>query len=69
MITLRILKPHIHPSTLKYRSGCFFCASNTSDRAFTLSKLWDVTTVTADTRYQIDSKNYLSLDTNTLMEV
>lgn len=57
------------PDQIEVITGKVFCTSNTSDRAFSLSKLWDVTTVTADTRYQIDSKNYLSLDTNTLMEV
>ena len=44
-----------------------FLENTSSNRAFTLSKLWDVSTVAADSRVVIGSDTFYAVDSHTLM--
>ena len=46
-----------------------FVAANSTSRMFTITELWDVSTVPAETKLTIGGKTYFSLDTHTIMEV
>lgn len=46
-----------------------FVAVNSKSRMFTITDLWDVSTVPAETKLTIGGKTYFSLDAHTIMEV
>lgn len=46
-----------------------FVAVNSTSRMFTITDLWDVSTVPAETKLTIGGKTYFSLDAHTIMEV
>lgn len=46
-----------------------FVAVNSTSRMFTITELWDVSTVPADQKLAIGGKTYFSLDAHTIMEV
>lgn len=46
-----------------------FVAANSTSRMFTITDLWDVSTVPAETKLTIGGKTYFSLDAHTIMEV
>lgn len=46
-----------------------FAAANSTSRMFTITDLWDVSTVPAETKLTIGGKTYFSLDAHTIMEV
>lgn len=46
-----------------------FVAVNSTSKMFTITELWDVSTVPAETKLTIGGKTYFSLDAHTIMEV
>ena len=46
-----------------------FVAANSTIRMFTITELWDVSTVPAEQKLAIGGKTYFSLDAHTIMEV